>query len=54
MEELGRNVRKVFRSTGQKLRNLRITELTDDQRRDNLDQVAKFSALRGMATKALR
>ena len=54
MEELGRNVRKVFRSTGQKLRNLRVTELTDDQRRDNLDQVAKFSALRGMATKTLR
>ncbi|WP_312151929.1 hypothetical protein [Pseudomonas sp.] len=53
MEELGRNVRKVFRSTGQKLRHLRITELTDEQRRDNLDQVAKFSALRGMTTKAL-
>ncbi|MDF9617022.1 hypothetical protein P5705_05160 [Pseudomonas entomophila] len=53
MDELGRNVRKVFRSTGQKLRHLRITELTDEQRRDNLDQVAKFSALRGMTTKAL-
>lgn len=53
MDELGRNVRKVFRSTGQKLRNLRITELTDEQRRDNLDQVAKFSALRGMTTEAL-
>ena len=54
MEELGRNVSKVFRSTGQKLRHLRITELTDEQRRDNLDQVAKFSALRGMTGKALR
>ncbi|WP_251962294.1 hypothetical protein [Pseudomonas sp. Marseille-Q5299] len=53
MDELGRNVRKAFRGTGQKLRNLRITELTDEQRRDNLDQVAKFSALRGMTTKAL-
>ncbi|HHQ2816686.1 TPA: hypothetical protein ACSPMQ_005598 [Pseudomonas aeruginosa] len=53
MDELGRNVRKVFRSTGQKLRHLRITELTDEQRRDNLDQLAKFSALRGMTRNAL-
>jgi len=52
VEEFDRNVRKVFRNTGQKLRNLRITELTDDQRRENLDTVAKFSALRGM-TKGL-
>lgn len=53
MEELGRGVRKVFRGAGQKLRHLRITELTDDQRRDNLDQVAKLSALHGMTKKAL-
>lgn len=53
MEELGRGVRKVFRGAGQKLRHLRITELTDDQRRDNLDQVAKLSALHGTAKKAL-
>lgn len=54
MEELGRGVQKVFRGAGQKLRHLRITELTDDQRRDNLDQVAKLSALHGMAIKASR
>ncbi|QOD00381.1 hypothetical protein [Pseudomonas putida] len=53
MEELGRGVRKVIRGAGQKLRHLRITELTDDQRRDNLDQLAKLSALHGMAKKAL-
>ncbi|WP_236183366.1 hypothetical protein [Pseudomonas juntendi] len=53
MEELGRGVRKVFRGAGQKLRYLRITELTDDQRRHNLDQVAKLSALHGMTNKAL-
>ncbi len=53
MEELGRGVRKVFRGAGQKLRHLRITELTDDQRRDNMDQLAKLSALHGMAKKAL-
>lgn len=54
MEELGRNVRKVFRGAGQKLRHLRITELTDEQRKTSLDAVAKLSALQGMAKKELR
>ncbi|PXX59534.1 hypothetical protein SAMN05660489_04559 [Pseudomonas sp. LAMO17WK12:I10] len=53
MEELGRNVRKVFRGAGQKLRHLRITELTDEQRKTSLDAVAKLSALQGMARKEL-
>lgn len=53
MDELGRNVRKVFRGAGQKLRHLRITELTDEQRRTSLDAVAKLSALQGMARKEL-
>jgi hypothetical protein len=53
VDELDRGVRKVFRSAGQKLRNLRITELTDDQRKSSLDAVAKLSALQGMAKKAL-
>lgn len=51
--ELGKDVKKVFRNAGQKLRNLRITELSDDQRKANMDAVAKFSALQGMARKAL-
>lgn len=54
MDELGRNVRKVFRGAGQKLRNLRITELTDEQRKISLDAVAKLSALQGMTRKELR
>ncbi|MEW7854811.1 hypothetical protein AB2M95_02795 [Pseudomonas chlororaphis] len=54
MDELGRNVRKVFRGAGQKLRHLRITELTDEQRKTSLDAVAKISALQGMARKELR
>lgn len=53
VEEFDRNVRKVFRNTGQKLRSLRVMELTDEQRRENMDALAKFSALRGMARKAL-
>lgn len=54
MDELGRNVRKVFRGAGQKLRHLRITELTDEQRKTSLDAVAKLSALQGMARKELK
>lgn len=51
--EMGRNLRKAFRDGGSKLRNLRIAELTSDQRRDNLDAVAKIAALRHMARKEL-
>ena len=53
-QEFERDARRVFRSTGQKLRNLRLSELTDDQRKVNMDALAKFSALKGMAQKALR
>lgn len=51
--EFKRDAKKIFRNAGSKLRNLRLSELTDDQRRENLDAVAKFSALKGMAQKAL-
>lgn len=53
VEEFDRNVKKVFRSAGHKLRSLRIAELNDDQRRANMDALAKFSALKGMTRKAL-
>jgi hypothetical protein len=53
VSEFDRNVRKVFKATGQKLRNLRITELNDDQRRANMDALTRFSALQGMTRKAL-
>lgn len=48
------SARKVFRSASSKLRNLRHLELTDDQRRLNVDAVAKIAALSGMANRALR
>lgn len=54
VKEFESNARKVFRAAGSKLRNLRHLELTDDQRRANMDAVAKVSALSGMAVKALR
>ncbi|MFZ2306857.1 MAG: hypothetical protein WAW73_17825 [Rhodoferax sp.] len=53
-KEFERDAKRAFRSAGQRLRNVRLTELTDDQRRENTDAIAKVSALRGMARKALR
>ena len=47
------DVRRAFKTTGQRLRNVRVNELTDDQRRENVDAVAKISALRGTVRKQL-
>lgn len=49
-----RGAKKIFSSVGQKLRHLRASELTDGERKTNVDAVAKLSALQGMARKALR
>ncbi|KPA87276.1 hypothetical protein PF66_06186 [Pseudomonas asplenii] len=51
--EMGRKIRKAFRDGGDQLRNLRIAELTSDQRRENLDAVAKIAALSNMTKKEL-
>lgn len=53
-KEFERDAGKAFRAVGQRLRNVRLHELTDDQRRENSDAVAKVSQLRGMARKALK
>ena len=53
VKEFERSARKVFRQTGDRLRNLRHLELTDEQRRKNVDVTAKLSALSGMTRKAL-
>lgn len=45
---------KTFKSVGQRLKNIRAGELTDSQRRENIDAVAKVSMLRGMTRKALK
>lgn len=49
-----RDARKTFRAVGLRLKNLRAGELSDSQRRENVDAIAKVSALRGMTRKALR
>lgn len=45
--DLERDMRKSFRMTALRLKNVRIGELTDDQRQQNVDAIAKLSALRG-------
>lgn len=54
VKEFESSARKLFRNAGNKLRNLRHLELTDDQRRSNMDAIAKVSALSGMTGKALQ
>lgn len=54
VKEFEREAGRVFRNTGNKLRNLRHTELTADQRRANMDATAKITALAGMTRTALR
>lgn len=53
VREFEDDVRRAFKTTGQRLRNVRVHELTDDQRRENVDAVAKISALRGTVRKQL-
>lgn len=53
-KEFERDARKTFKSVGQRLKNIRASELTDSQRRENIDAVAKVSMLRGMTRKALK
>lgn len=53
LAEFQRGAKKIFTSAGQRLRNLRIAELSDDERKANTDAVAKMAALQGMASKAL-
>lgn len=52
--EFERDASRVFRTAGSRLRNVRVAELTEAQRKENLDAGAKLVALRGMARKALR
>lgn len=52
--EFERDAGRAFRAAGSRLRNVRVAELTETQRKENLDAGAKLVALRGMTRKALR
>lgn len=53
-KEFEKEAGRVFRTAGQRLRNVRIAELTDQQRQENLDAGAKMVALRGMTRRQLQ
>lgn len=52
--DLERDARRTFRTAGQRLKHVRLDELSDSQRSENIDAVAKIATLRRMAQKALR
>jgi hypothetical protein len=49
-----RDASRAFRTVGSRLRNVRFAELTEDERRENMDAAAKVTHLKGMTQKALR
>lgn len=53
-KQFERDAGRVFRTAGHRIKNVRLGELTDEQRRENADAAAKLSALSGMSKKALR
>lgn len=53
-KQFERDAGRVFRTAGHRIKNIRLGELTDEQRRENVDAAAKLSALSGMSRKALR
>lgn len=54
METFEKDVKRVYSAAAQRTRHVRREELTDEQRRENTDAVAKLASLRGMTRKALR
>lgn len=53
-KDFERDAGRAFRLAGQRMRNVRAGELTEEQRRENLDSMAKLSQLRGTVRKQLR
>lgn len=54
MESFTKDARRAFRTVDKKLKNIRVAELSSEQRRENLDAVTKVSMLRGMSIKNLK
>lgn len=53
MTKFASEVKMSFRRAGSRIKHIRFEALTDDQRKENVDAVAKLSMLRGM-TKQIR
>lgn len=52
-EKYETEAKRSYRTAALRLKNVRLTELTDDQRRENMDAIVKLSMLRGMQKTAL-
>lgn len=48
VEEFEREARRAYRKAGQRLTHVRVAELTDGQRQENLDAIGRLSMLQGM------
>lgn len=53
-KEFEREAGRVFRTAGHRIKSVRLSELTDEQRRENVDAAAKLATMAGMTRKALR
>jgi hypothetical protein len=49
-----RDANRAFRGAAHKLKHIRLSELNDDQRRENVDAVTKLASMRSMHRKALK
>ncbi len=52
-EKFEREVKRSYKQAASRMKNVRVAELTDSQRKDNVDAIAKLSMLRGMHRAAL-
>lgn len=52
-DKFEREAKKSYRRAATTLKHVRVSELTDDERRENLDAIAKLAMLRGMHRTAL-
>jgi hypothetical protein len=52
-EKFEREVKRSYRQAALRMKNVRIAELTESQRKENVDAIAKLSMLRGMHRMAL-
>lgn len=48
VEEFEREARRAYRKAGERLTHLRVAELTDAQRQENLNAIGRLSMLQGM------
>jgi hypothetical protein len=52
-EKFERDAKKAFRRTANTLKNVKLSELNEAERKENLDAVARLAMLRGMHKSAI-